>query len=1626
MTTLSVSLFGPFQASIAKRPLPPFRTRKVKALFIYLVVENGKTLGVTHQREALMDLLWSELPLKSARANLRHVLHHLRKGIPDATIANGEKPIPFLLTDRKQVGIHPDYPIELDVTRFTQLVLEGSFDQREEAATLIRGDFLSDFYLTNSETFETWATNRRAMLQLQVLDLLDKLAEHYLKERQYEKAQQVVWQQLALDDLQERAYQQLMTALAKTGQRNAAIAQYQLCCQRLEDELGVKPTAKTTDLYQQIQADVIKETQLQQPPPTLSQLPPDAWLIFLFSDIEGSTRLWDTHRDKMLPVLKRHCDILQLMITQHGGRILELRGDGTLAVFAGVNPLACVLAIQQQFAQENWGEVDELRIRIGMHGVSASCRNHDYFYDDGVYYGPVLNHASRIADTGHGGQIVASTAVKDNFDLPPNAYWQDLGQHKLKSLDKPQHIFGLLHPDLPLQTFPPLRIPAAKNKQSTTPTNNRFIQENLIAVGGHGKLYRGQDRETGKQVVIKRLRPELLTQRPELMERFIREGEALSQLNHPNIVKMIAAQEQDGEPIIVMEYVSGGDLRELMDREGPLRIARILEIALELADALTRTHHLGIIHRDLKPSNVLLAEDGTPRLTDFGIASMKGKDLRLTQGSSMLGSPAYMSPEACQGETLDMRSDIWSFGILLYEMLIGQLPFPGKNIMTVHMSILNDPLPDLNEFQANNPSQLLSLIQNMLVKEPDKRISSVRQVAATLEHIQTALRTNEKIRGENDTDPYLSTSSAFIFRKQPAHKQALFFSYNLPTQPTAFIGRAGELATLDRLLSDANTRLITIVGPGGMGKTRLALAMGQQQLTRQQDSGQPRFPRGIFFVPLAPLRDSDAIVSTIANALQLPLQEGQRSAKQQVLDFLKEKQLLLILDNFEHLLEGVGLITEILETAPDVKIVVTSRERLQLRAEHLFAIEGLELPDWEAVEDALEYTAVQLFLQSARRNQPDFELTEEDDLASVINICHLVAGMPLALELAAAWVDMLSLQDIVTEIRQSLDLLQTELHDVPARHRSLRVTIDNSWRRLTQKERHIFAKLAIFRGGFTRRAGQQIAEASLQHLTRLANKSFLSYNRRRDRYQIHELMRQYSVEKLAQHPQNETKVRDAHCQYYLHAFAAQEKDLKGKRQKEALDKIEADFENVKVAWSWAVQQEHNSLLNQSLLVLDLFCSRRGYMQEEKTLTQEIKLKLQTGVHTGERGLLWARIMYWWVSSTEELILQLQKSEQLLSQLAEEGVDVRLAKATILLILANHTKNKSKVKESLALYKQLGEDWFIAKGLMLFGRQEIDSGQYEQGEQFLLQSLALNRTLDNRYGIGDALFILSFSAFYQNQLDKAAQYNQESLTFFDTRDSLKANVMSALSLWQIFSYHSFEEAERRMQRSLEMSKDMGNPYNISFTMSHYAIHKLYCGQYQRAKKFAEEALIVARDFPADDLVALNLRTLVQIALILNENAVAESQIQEAMHIYRRLGYKAHLNGSLHDYSWLQIAQQQYHQAEATIYEILAHYNIYTCFALLPTAYLLAHRATTVAEMEHVLQLIGLYEQVVPLSQSPHFQTIAQRYLPTNLANLPAEQVEAAKAKGRSLGAKEVIAELYETLPQMGWHTKPPTE
>jgi predicted ATPase/class 3 adenylate cyclase len=404
-------------------------------------------------------------------------------------------------------------------------------------------------------------------------------------------------------------------------------------------------------------------------------------------------------------------------------------------------------------------------------------------------------------------------------------------------------------------------------------------------------------------------------------------------------------------------------------------------------------------------------------------------------------------------------------------------------------------------------------------------------------------------------------------------------NHNLPSQLTAFIGRETELASLNTLLSDSRNRLITLVAPGGMGKTRLSLEAAGQMIQM--------FPQGIYFVALDRITSADMIVQAVAEVLPISLASNE-DPKSRVVDYLRDKAILLVMDNFEHVLDGATFVQDILKAGLHVRVLASSRAKLNLMGETVFNIKGLDVGDKSSESDS----AIQLFEQSARQTQPKFELNDAV-LPAVTRICRLVDGMPLAIVLAAAWIDTLSVDEIAAEIEKSIDLLETEKRDVPDRQRSVRAVIESSWDQVDASSQNLLKRLSVFRGGFRRAAAQEAAGASLRGLSQLLDKALLRRDPDTGRYSLHELLRQYAEEQLQISANEEQSAHEDHAKYFADFMKTREEHSRDNRCKAALSEIEAEFDNIRVAWNYWVGRQDASQILCFCSVLWLFFEVRG-------------------------------------------------------------------------------------------------------------------------------------------------------------------------------------------------------------------------------------------------------------------------------------------------------------------------------------------------------------------------------------------------------------------------------------------------
>jgi predicted ATPase/class 3 adenylate cyclase len=910
--------------------------------------------------------------------------------------------------------------------------------------------------------------------------------------------------------------------------------------------------------------------------------------IFLFTDIEGSTQLWEEHRLAMTRALMRHDALLTEQITQHGGQIIKHTGDGVFAIFETGQPLECVLRIQQAFAQIDWSPLPPMRIRIALNAGEAERRGDDYF-------GPVINRAARMLPVGWGGQILLTAAVAQQGSLPEGVVLKDLGVHLLPDLHEPQPIYTLLHPDLPQQEFPPLR-------------------------------------------------------------------------------------------------------------------------------------------------------------------------------------------------TLS------------------------------------------------------------------------------------------------------------------------FHPHNLPVQATPFVGRERELAELRQLWEDDNLRLLTLTGPGGMGKTRLVLQLAAEQITA--------YRHGVYFVPLASVGHPEGVVPAIASTLRFYFY-GPQAATLQLLGYLRDKELLLILDNYEHLLDGAQLLADMLANAPQLRLLVTSRERLNLPQEASYVVHGMGLSrEINGVAAAVtdgggsgEFDdALDLFMQSARHVRPDFSLTPTERSAA-IRICQLVGGMPLAIELAAAWAHLLPCHQIADQIERGFAFLTGAAEQFAPRQHSLRAVFDYLWGFLADYERRIICRLAVFRGGFSREAAAEVADASFFFLSNLVDRALLRVSAH-GRYEMHEMLRQYALEQLANITGEKELVRDQHAAYYAGWLFAQEEKLYGPEQRAVQVALGEEIDNLLLAWRYLLQNwlqpvrrpRATALLHQMDYGLYLYYETRGLMTDGRDLFARAARQIR---EIGLESMTSAEQNLWAMMATLEASMSLQLgSLQPAAELLRQCLTI-------------FRRNDSRQDQVLALAK-LATICF-------------HTGDYEQLDTLCREGLVLARAENLEWDEVHLLKLMGNAAYVQSRFDEAHRLYEDTQLIAKRRGYSRPLADSMNNLGIIASaLGDFDESERLLKESMAAYIEAGFHHGTAVTLNNLADVAVKRGDYDRAYRLFHESLTIYQKAGVTKQIAFTLKNIGDVALAAGDLAQAEQHYQQCLTIYqeiadqREIAYSYnHLGDVAQARSDYAAAADWYQQALAIFREIDYH-------------------------------------------------------------------------------------------------------
>ena len=696
----------------------------------------------------------------------------------------------------------------------------------------------------------------------------------------------------------------------------------------------------------------------------------------------------------------------------------------------------------------------------------------------------------------------------------------------------------------------------------------------------------------------------------------------------------------------------------------------------------------------------------------------------------------------------------------------------------------------------------------------------------------------------------------------------------LPLSP--FIGRENDLASIQDLLTKPACRLLTLVGPGGIGKTHLALQLGKMN--------EAQFEHGVAVTPLHPLSSAEFFMPALANALGISLTR-QEPLSEQISYYLRNKEILIIFDNFEHIMDAADQLLLLLRSTPHIKYLVTSHEPLNLQEEWLYPLSGMAYPVGTENQATFQsFDAIQLFSERAQRANPNFSLEEE--AKDIMQICQLVDGMPLALELAAAWRKSLSSKEIVTEIQHDLGFLTTHLRDVPERHRSIQVIFEQTWQKLTQPEKDVFQRLSVFRGGFYREAAADITDASLPILSALVDRSLL----RMDvdgRYHLHELLRQYANEQLAKdkHEWQETHTKQA--RYYMTYLQVQQEDIWAQQQLKALKEIRKELDNIRAAWMWAVEHIDTDSFITAGDTLGAFYQFTGNYLEGMSLFSQAADALQAQEQREDVDLALLRILSfqsWFhlrfgnLKETEAGMRHCQSIYERLQISPLPGFlsDPAIGLSFVALIRSDYEiawKHAEQVRGVATAQQHLLNALFAYQ---LLSEVHRDWGEYEIAQQLAQKAYATAQTIGDRWFTADILNNLGRIAMLMNDLATARTYFRASYEIRQEFDDPGGMALAASNLGNIaLKEDSPDEAEGHFQHSYAIYQEINDKGGQASTSMGLGTVALEQGQYKVARAQFHRALELGLEI---NFRSLLLALLIKIARLLWELGQQEQSLR----------------------------------------------------------------------------------------------------------------------------------------------------
>lgn len=819
---------------------------------------------------------------------------------------------------------------------------------------------------------------------------------------------------------------------------------------------------------------------------------------------------------------------------------------------------------------------------------------------------------------------------------------------------------------------------------------------------------------------------------------------------------------------------------------------------------------------------------------------------------------------------------------------------------------------------------------------------------------------------------------------------------NLPTPPTPLIGREQTVQMLcDRLLGHQG-RLLTLVGPPGVGKTRLALAVAAQL--------QAFHPDGVCFVPLAPVSDPGLVASSLAAALGLT-ESNPKPPEGRLLAFLRHKELLLLLDNFEQVIPSAPLVAELLAGCPRLRVLATSRERLHLRAEQRFLVPPLDLS-----------TACDLFVQRAQAVDPDF-IPVAQDQATVGAICQVLDCLPLALELSAAQMMLFTLPTLFARLQEAqLDLLTAGPSDLPVRQRSLRAAFDHSWHLLSAAEQTLLAQLSIFRGGFEHQALHQVTNAAPQLLLNLVDKSLVRRQRQEqlgvERYDLHELIRQAAAERLAQMPALESATRDRHSVFYCYLLGDQEVRLHGPTQQIALAQIALELDNIRTAWQWAVVQQQIERLDSAMHSLGVFYEWRNYYQEGEAVYKYTVCQLQQTANPSSlaqsllaTALAWQSVFTRVAGRLSEAGELLQQSLALLDQLALASINVQRQRAFTLLQLGHLYEVQVVIatgiecyRQAAAIYHALPDAWGEATAHLGLGELTYRAGNYAQARSHYESSLSLFQTIGDHRGCAIALERLGCILRDQGELDAARPLITQVVRLYESFGDRAKIARGQLLLGGLAMYAGdFHTAYPMVQKSVDLFEELGLPG----PRHSLGIIHLELGEYVAARTQLETYIAQARRSGNQSALAFSLGILACLANVETNYAEAEQLAsesaaicQQTQQVERWIIATGHLGYAARGLGKPAIAQQ--HFITVLEWAVANQGAVPLFFGLAGLVLLLMDRG----EVERAVELYACLADLPMVATSQSRWDLVGKQIAASAATLPLTVADAARTRGKA--------------------------